>query len=335
MWHTQYSLSSFLRKFWTSYFAWVFSAGIMCLFIVSLKNSFAYDAFRHNQLKSYISSNSKIVTSHELNIIDLNIRIVENFTCFKTNRLFQVIRTTICVHNRTDFVSAYYYGNSIYEQDALHLLFRIFLKYQHLGLIDVGANIGTYTMFAAAMNRFVIAIECFRPNYMRIVKAIQMEKLQQNVILIGNALYSQSGHKLSLSQDPTNIGGQAIYDSSPINKSLDNPYVVKTMRFDDLLPIIKETKKRSFLLKADIEGSEYHIFESGKQVLDYIDIPIIFMEWDKIRYHKARATNIINFLTTRQYIATIDTCKQVNATVPIEQWPVNIFWTKMNGSEIC
>ncbi len=270
-----------------------------------------------------------------MNVIDLNLPITQNFTCLKTKQLFKVVRTTICVHNEMDFVSRHFIENITYEEEYMHLLFRVMLRYPHFGFIDVGANIGTYTMFAAAMSRLVISIECFQPNYMRIAKAIQIENLQNKVILIGNAIFSKSGRYLKLSSDPVNIGGQATHDRVITNKLSDNPFIVKTIRFDDILPIIKRAKERSFLLKVDIEGSEYHLFESGTQIFEYLNIPIIIIEWDKFHYHIERGTMVINFLVKHGYIPTSDTCEKLNMTNTFTGWPANIFWTKMNQSDIC
>ena len=279
--------------------------------------------------------NSTSSSYHPVNRIDLNTPITEDFICLKTKQLFKVVRTTICVHNRTDFVSRHFLENMTYEEEYMHTLFRIMLRYPHYGLIDVGANIGTYTMFAAAINRLVIAIECFRPNYLRIAKAIQIENLQNNVILIGNAIYSQSGRFLNLSSEPENIGGQATSDTSIANKFSDDPHIVETIRFDDILPIIKSTERRAFLLKADIEASEHHLFDSGTEIFEYLDIPVIIIEWDRFRDHIDRGAMVLSFLTKHGYIPTVDTCQRLNITDTFIGWPANVYWMKTNSSDIC
>ncbi|UJR08020.1 hypothetical protein I4U23_012298 [Adineta vaga] len=270
-----------------------------------------------------------------VNIVDLNVPMTENFTCVKTSELFNDTRTTVCVHNRTDFLSSLFLSNQLYESNHLKLLFRILLRYPEMALIDVGANFGIYTMFAASMNRFVIAIECFQPNYNRIVKASQIENVQKNIILIGNAIFSASGEYLQLSKYPENVGGQGIQGTSKVNQSLNNPYIVKTIRFDDILPIIKHTQLRTFLLKADIEGYEYYIFESGKQVFDYIDVPIIYIEWYQIAHNQAFGMYVVEFLTKRNYTPTEDACKVLNITNALKGWPINVFWVKMNRINMC
>lgn len=286
--------------------------------------------------KSVLNEYHSTDLHHPVNIIDLTIPITEHFICIKTKQLFKVIRTTICVHNQSDFVSRHFLENNTYEEEYMQILFRLFLRYPEYGLIDVGGNIGAYTMFAAAMKRTVISIECFRPNYRRIAKAVQIEQLQDNVILIGNAIYSQSGRFLNLSSQPKNIGGQCTVDTGIIVKNTDDSFIVETIRFDDILPIIQQTNKRSFLfIKADIEASEHYLFETGIQLFQSIDIPVIIIEWDRFRDHVDRGATVLTFLIKQGYIPTIDTCQILNITNTFVGWPANVFWTKINQSNIC
>lgn len=170
---------------------------------------------------------------------------------------------------------------------------------------------------------------------MRIAKAVQMEKLQAQVTLIGNAIYSQSGRYLYLTSDPKNIGGQATYDTDIAENLPDNPFIVPTIRFDDILPIIQRTKQRSFLLKADIEASEHYIFNHDSKIFDHLDIPIIILEWDRFRDHVDRGAIVIAFLTHRKYIPTVDTCQKLNMTNTFTSWPPNVFWIQIDRLDIC
>ncbi|CAF0778046.1 unnamed protein product [Adineta ricciae] len=277
----------------------------------------------------------QITLSSHVNLVNLNIPIAENFTCVKTNQLFNGLRTTVCVHNSTDFLSSLFLNNQIYESNHLNILFRIMWRYPGIALIDVGANFGVYTMFAAAMNRSVIAIECFSPNYNRIVRASQLENVQDKIILIGNAIYSTSGESLQLSRSPENIGSQSIQGKAKTNQSAINSYIVKTIRFDDILPVIKQTSHRMFLLKVDIEGYEYYLFESGRQVFDFIDIPVIHIEWYQLAHKREFETYVVEFLTQRGYIPTEDTCKVLNTTNILKGWPIDVFWIKVNRLTLC
>ncbi|CAF1254669.1 unnamed protein product [Adineta steineri] len=240
----------------------------------------------------------------------------------------------MCVHPK-DYVSDNFVAGYNYENKDLHVLLRVLWRYPNMALIDIGANIGSYTMFAAAMGRLVIAIECFEPNYMRVAKAIQIENLRNNVILIGNAVYSKAGQQVSLTKHPGNIGGQGVKGVASKNQSLQDPYVVTTIRLDDILPIIKQTGFRSFAMKIDIEGSEYYAFASGDKLFDSVDVPIVAVEWDKIHLNTEHANYVVQFLLKRSYIPTSDTCKELNMVNMFSGWPPNIFWVKMNRTSIC
>ena len=91
-----------------------------------------------------------------------------------------------------------------------------------IDFIDIGANIGIYTMYASSIGRKTISIECYQPNIERIIRAIQIENVSKYVILIGNAIYNQSDKYLQLSKDNLNIGAQSLVT----NQTGENPSVI-------------------------------------------------------------------------------------------------------------
>lgn len=86
-------------------------------------------------------------------------------------------------------------------------------------MIDIGANIGIYTMYSSSIHRKTIAIECYRPNIERLIQAIQIEQVSKYVILIGNAIYNQSNQILQLTKETANIGGQSLFTNQTIHYS--------------------------------------------------------------------------------------------------------------------
>ena len=315
-------ISTFWMKIKSKYFILLMCLAAAIYLVFNIQFTFCPNT------SNYLLSNIELQQYREkINIIDLDTPIEEILSCIKTKAILDTVRTTICPHNASDFVSRHYQTGSIYEEELLSIFLRLLINNPEYGFIDIGGNIGTYTMFVAAFNRSVITIECFRPNYLRIAKAIQTENLQNRVILIGNAIYSKSGQYLRLSADPNNIGGQGIY-TNPVKNNMTDPYVVKTIRFDDVLPLIKETKMRSFFMKIDIEGSEFHVFNTSAQAFDYLTISVIMMEWTFATHSKDRGTFIINFLTARGYIPTKNTCSKLNIETAFKNWPPNVFWIK-------
>ena len=94
-------------------------------------------------------------------------------------------------------------------------------------------------MYSSSIRRKTIAIECYRPNIKRLIKAIEIEQVSKYVILIGNAIYNQSNQILQLTKEKSNIGGQSLFTNQTIHysNSTQDQFTVVTTRFDDLYPM--------------------------------------------------------------------------------------------------
>ncbi|CAF4652051.1 unnamed protein product [Rotaria sp. Silwood1] len=283
--------------------------------------------------------------SPNVHIVDLNVPIRAKFQCIKTKKLLHNISANICLHEtkKDKYISGAFNDSiSIWEEEQVTQILQLLIHHQHLDFIDLGANIGTYTMYVAALGRFVLAIDCFAPNLIRLARAIQLTNVSNQVILIQNALFTHSGQYLRLSIDTKNIGGQGIYLSSNYsykyrtrkNSSTNNPYIVKTIMFDEVLPILIKRGVRSALMKIDIEGSESFVVESGSHIFDTLDIPFIQMEWLKVRHYVDRVKVIIDFFSKRYYYPITSSCQLLN-TREYKIWPNEIYWLKKNFSNFC
>ncbi|CAF3786339.1 unnamed protein product [Adineta steineri] len=271
-----------------------------------------------------------------VNLVNLREEINENYTCIKTKQLLSIVQTTICLHDSRDAVSKEILEKKIWEEKYLIKLLQFLKRYPQMDFIDAGANLGAYTMFAASFGRYAIAIECFKPNINRIRKAVQIEKLENNVTLIGNAIFSRSDRFLKIKSDPYNVGSQAIIIDSIVTSSLINDtYVVKTMRFDDILPVLKWKNIRHAIMKVDIQWAEIYLCQTGDKVFDFVNIPVILMEWDIGARHDTRMQYVLKYFLGRGYVATVDMCKILDENNALRFWPPDVFWMKMNLSEIC
>ncbi|CAF0815434.1 unnamed protein product [Adineta steineri] len=274
--------------------------------------------------------------SQAVNLINLQEEINENYTCIKTKQLLSTIQTTICLHDSRDAVSQEILEKKIWEEKYLIKLLEFLKRYPQMNFIDVGANLGIYTMFAASIGRYVISIECFKPNINRIHKALQIEKLQDNVALISNAIFTISGQYLKLKSDPHNIGSQAIIIHSSMNYSaINDTSIVKTLRFDDILPVLQTKHIRHAVMKVDIQWSELYLCLTGDKVFDSVNIPVILMEWDVGAGFHDNIRYILKYFLKRGYVATVDMCQILDEKDALYSWPPNIFWMKTSLSKIC
>jgi FkbM family methyltransferase len=122
-------------------------------------------------------------------------------------------------------------------------------------VIDVGAHIGQFSLFAAKIGRNVVAIEPFYDNIIRFHKAVAEEDLQSQIRLITSAVSDESNQILPLQKVEKNIGGQYLLRSKEKFSRQDrvwNKYLVETMLFDDILdylPKASNNKTQTVSLK--------------------------------------------------------------------------------------
>ncbi|UJR32726.1 hypothetical protein I4U23_020185 [Adineta vaga] len=259
-------------------------------------------------------------------------------TCIKTKLLLNKYRTTVCVHKveRDRDISGMLVSTGIWEEHLVTRLMRVLSTNRQYAFFDIGANIGVYTMYAAVVGcSNVISIECFQPNIELIRQAIQLEHVERNVILVPRALYNKSNVYLSIKKNiPNNIGSQ--YLNEEVSKDDKNLSVVRTIRFDDLLPIVYERNIHEAIIKIDIETSEHYLCETGERMFNFINIPFVMMEWANIKTMPVRANLIQLFFTTRHYIPyDPETCQPQNDTNYHTWKSQDIYWIKLNYEYLC
>lgn len=134
-------------------------------------------------------------------------------------------------------------------------------------VIDVGANIGAFSLYAALMGaKQVIAIEPISASYNAFLKNIHKLKLS-NITTYKNIVAAESNKFLPVSLN-SNSGANSMYNVS------DDYEVVETITLSDILDGITENE---ILLKLDCEGGEYEILLNAKA--DHLDkINEIMME---------------------------------------------------------
>lgn len=187
-------------------------------------------------------------------------------------------------------------------------------------VIDIGANIGYYTLLFAKMvgeTGKVIAFEPDPTNFELLKKNVSINNYQ-NVTLVQKAV-AESKKQVKLFLCEENKGMHRIYPSLCCNNSID----IETMSLDDFLSSYND--KITFI-KMDIEGAEFMalrgmkntikqhrpklmtefspaaLFESGIKPQEYLDLLIdygysIFDTNDKPLDIKQLKTDLANFET--------------------------------------
>ena len=261
------------------------------------------------------------------------------FQCVRTKLLLNKYQTTVCVHKTADDtdVSGLLIQSGIWEEGSVTRIIRILSSRSNYAFFDIGANLGVYSMYAAAVGcANVFVIECFRPNLDRIRRAVQLEHVEKQMIIVPYALYNESNVDLRLrSNIQNNIGSQRL--SERVERNHSDPMVVQTIRFDDLLANATERGVRQAIIKIDIETSEHFLCETGEKMFDRINIPFVMMEWALIKDILSRADLVYRFFTRRAYRAyNPSTCRPEANQTDYRQWnDHDIYWIKEKYESLC
>jgi len=157
-----------------------------------------------------------------------------------------------------------------YEEYETKLIFR---QAQDCSVaIDIGANIGYYSLLLAQRAKKVYAFEPEKNNLKILRKNLGINKIK-NVEVVAAAV-GDKNEKALLYKSGDNFGDHRLWGKGQTEK-------VDTVRLDDF---IKE--KKVDLIKIDTQGWEPAVIEGAKKIIER-DKPIIFLEYWEEGYQKA------------------------------------------------
>lgn len=143
-------------------------------------------------------------------------------------------------------------------------------------VIDVGANIGYYTVLLAdkvGKTGKVYAFEPDKVNFEILKKNIEANNLK-NVEIINAAVGSKAG-KLKLHKSKDNLGDHKLYGDDKETEE------VKIIKLDNFI------KEPIDLMKIDTQGWEPEVIEGAKKIISK-NKPIMFLEYSPASYKIAK-----------------------------------------------
>jgi FkbM family methyltransferase len=141
-----------------------------------------------------------------------------------------------------------------YEKYETELFKRLVKK--GMVVVDIGANIGYYTLLAAHLVGYEGKVFAFEPdpyNYNLLCKNIEVNGYR-NVISIRKAVFSKSG-EMKLFLDKINLGGHSLSEAN-VDKSASI-----TVEVTSLDEYFKNTDYKIDVIKMDIQGSEMDVLK--------------------------------------------------------------------------
>ncbi|RNA23769.1 hypothetical protein BpHYR1_025339 [Brachionus plicatilis] len=214
------------------------------------------------------------------------------FECYKT-KMRHSINTRLCIHDpRYDKqISEQIKTTGLWEPVNVRSFMRLLGEVKDANVIDIGANIGLYSLLAAKLNRSVISIEPVHENLNRIHKAAVLEQVQSKIIGLVNAVSNQR-KQVTITILDTNMGGSYVRDHL-VNVTEDINYeptsfqsiIVNSIVLDDVLDVIKAKLGGSvsdkFVLKVDIEAYEPYAFQNSSALFKELRVVGVFLEFGK------------------------------------------------------
>ncbi|GHC04770.1 FkbM family methyltransferase [Cerasicoccus arenae] len=162
--------------------------------------------------------------------------------------------------------------------------------------IDVGANVGSYTVLACAVvGAHGYAFEPIPTTYSRLVDNVRLNKMEDIVVCINKGVGAEKGElKFTSGRDTMN---HAISEGEQ-EQAVDMISVPVT-RLDDELANVSPA-----LMKIDVEGYEWPVLQGADSILDSSSLKCLILETNELgmRYGYDESL-IINLLTSKGFQA--------------------------------
>ena len=261
--------------------------------------------------------------------------------CVRTfnNKASVILNTTLCVPlitlrgttpictypaERDAYVSAGLQKHGRWERHMVNNLVTFILAQPDLVFLDLGCNIGTYTLSMAYVGIKVIAVDPVIENLNLLSGSVIRGNLQENIFLIWNAI-SNKRTLITLNIPNRNVGATRIKETNLSESTNTDRYLVRTITLDDLIPLYRGKR---VVIKMDIEGSEFDALMGGQTFLDEIDVVLIQIEWYFYRPGK-HGMELIELLRSRKFNPYGDlNRKKPLESVHVSTWPYNIYFLK-------
>lgn len=229
------------------------------------------------------------------------------------------------------WVSGILLSTGRFQEEKSAVLFNLLQSSPNINLIDIGANIGVYTLYAAKMGRKVVAIEALDENLKHLCASIVAGGFQEKVHLVHNAI-SNKNAELKLGIDRNNMGGTFIDEDASHIKKLKAGRTVGTygsiysIQIDDLLkiPVIEDFEH--VVVKMAIEGYESKALERSAAFFYKIHVAGVMMEWE---FHRGQesAKSVIKIMQKLNFVPhKMNVLKQRLSWETPDSWSRDVLW---------
>ncbi|XP_059145812.1 uncharacterized protein LOC131932936 [Physella acuta] len=234
----------------------------------------------------------------------------------------------ICIHDprRDLMVSAHLKEEGAWEPENIEALYQAHQMFPQMVLVDLGCNVGVFTLPAAQMGMEVIGVDSMMLSLKLLQRSLFINGLSCRVTLINNALYSKRV-PMRVAVDPSNVGGSTVMEILENRKDQIKPsQIVDAICLDDLLPFVQG---KDIFLKIDLEGKEEAVLKCAHEFFKNVNIKVLLIEWMYYRHNEEASKFIKEFLVSHGLKPTwgVDSDRHIDLYAS-HSWPDNVFWMK-------
>lgn len=233
---------------------------------------------------------------HPLNIINPYKKNFQSYNCSlittKTTPSYQV-----CIHDFSwdNGISRYFKDYGAWEAEYIPNLQTLLGSYPNLGFFDIGANIGAYTLQAAAMGHHTVSVEPTDRHMGALCESVKANNFNDRVVLIKNVISDEYNNYSANFDQQLNPGAANMVKYHGAGN------VLTSVTLNDLVQVATFS---TALMKIDIEGHEDIALRKAEHLFRSVYIPYVMMEWVFFRNvitNATRAEWIVNTMKSHGY----------------------------------
>jgi FkbM family methyltransferase len=176
-------------------------------------------------------------------------------------------------------------------------------------IIDMGANIGWYTIFFGLFKYSVLAFEPYPENYYVLKKNYCRNNRdffgpESTITIVNYALYSKET-RCGYYQDIKSSRKDMVICDFSLEDNFGIDYMrmalINSTRLKDFIPLINH--KRITLLRIDMEFEGEKAIRSGKDLITLYHVPYVFIEFNKKMFsiHETKEEDFLKFFVNNGY----------------------------------
>ena len=176
-------------------------------------------------------------------------------------------------------------------------------------IIDMGANIGWYTIIFGLFKYSVLAFEPYKENYYVLKKNYCRNNRdffgeESTITIVNKALYTKytkCGYYMDIINSRKNMVLCDLTEEENFNIDYMRMEFVNSTKLSDFIPLINH--KRITLLRLDLEFEGERAIKSGKELITLYHVPYIFIEFNMFLFsvHLTKPEDFLKFFTDNGY----------------------------------